>query len=92
MSDVRAMRRWALAGSTAALVMMGALTAGCSSTDEVPPTTKTPSTTTPPSTAPAVSATEKAISPGGDNSFSPTINPTPPPASCKSVVGGVCIR
>ena len=33
MSNVRMMRRLALAGGTTALVVMGALTAGCSSTE-----------------------------------------------------------
>lgn len=97
MSNVHMIRRLTLSAGAAALVMMGALTAGCSSSEEGPSTTTTPSaTTTPSSTATtpstAVSETEKALIPGGNNSFSPTIDPTQPGGSCKSVVNGVCIR
>ena len=88
MSNVRTMRRLALAGGTTALVVMGALTAGCSSSEEGPAPTTTPTSTT----SATVSETQKALTPGGNNSFSPTIDPTPPGASCRSVVNGVCIR
>lgn len=91
MSNVPMTKRLALAAGTAALIAMGGLTAGCSGTKdkEEPPTkTSTPSSTT---TA-VVSPTEKALIPGGDNSFSPTIDPTQPGNTCKSVVNGVCIR
>jgi hypothetical protein len=89
MSKVRTMRRLALAGGTAALVAMGALTAGCSSPKEEPaPTSTTPSSTT----STVVSETQKALTPGGGNSFSPTIDPTQPGGTCKSIVNGVCIR
>lgn len=37
-------------------------------------------------------ADEKAMLPGGDESFSPTINPAPPGAVCKEIVNGVCMR
>ncbi len=82
--------RTALGACAAALVIANAT--GCSSTST---TEKTPTTATTPASAtsaPAVSPTEKAVGPSGDNSFSPTINPTPPGAVCKEVVGGVCIR
>jgi hypothetical protein len=75
-----------------AAALMIANATGCSSTsttEEAPTTATTPASAT---SAPAVSPTEKAVGPGGDNSFSPTINPTPPGAVCKEVVGGVCIR
>jgi hypothetical protein len=39
-----------------------------------------------------VSPTEKAVSPGGANSFSPTVNPVPPGAVCNEVVGNTCVR
>jgi hypothetical protein len=38
------------------------------------------------------SPTEKAVAPGGPNSFSPTVNPAPPGAVCKEVVGNNCVR
>lgn len=82
-------RQIALLAGGAAIVGMGALTAGCSSKEkEAPSTTTTPTSTS----APAPSPTEKAISPGGGNSFSPTINPAPPGAVCKQVIGNECIR
>lgn len=86
-------RRLALVAGGASLVVMGTLTAGCSTSTKEEPTTTTPATTAPSasSTAP-ISPTEKAVSPGGNNSFSPTINPTPPGASCKTIVNGVCQR
>lgn len=87
-------RRLALVAGGASLVVMGTLTAGCStSTKEEPTTTTTPATTAPSasSTAP-ISPTEKAVGPGGNNSFSPTIDPTPPGAVCKTIVNGVCQR
>jgi|GEM_PF-692412 hypothetical protein len=84
-----------LIGAGAALVAVGAIT-GCSPTTEkdAPATSSTTPPSTPPSSspssAPAVSPTEKAI--GGDNSFSPSINPTGPGAVCKEIVNGVCVR
>lgn len=77
-----------LAGA-AAVVAMGALSAGCTTDTKDEPATVTPSPT---SSAPVVSPTEKAVGPGGGNSFSPTINPTPPGAVCRDIVNGVCIR
>ena len=85
-------RRLALVAGGASLVVMGTLTAGCSTSTKEEPTT-TPATTAPSASSPApVSPTEKAVGPGGNNSFSPTINPTPPGASCKTIVNGVCQR
>lgn len=75
---------------------MGMLT-GCTTTAEkkdAPATSSTtaPTTATTGSSAPAVSPTEKALSPGDGNSFSPSVNPTGPGAVCKEIVNGVCIR
>lgn len=86
-------RRLALVAGGASLVVMGTLTAGCSTSTTEEPTTTTPATTAPSasSTAP-ISPTEKAVGPGGNNSFSPTIDPTPPGAVCKTIVNGVCQR
>lgn len=83
-------RALALAGVT--LGAVGVL-AGCSSTKDEPPVTTAPSATTPSSaTSTVLSPTEKALTPGGDNSFSPTINPTQPGGNCTRVVNGVCMR
>ncbi len=87
MSNTRAMNRVALVGGAAAIVVLGALT-GCSPRTEEPSTTTTPSSTT----SVVVSPTEKALRPGGDNSFSPTIDPTMPGGSCTRIVNGVCMR
>lgn len=88
MSNGRAMSRVALFGGAAALVVMGTFTAGCSTAKDEPSTTTTPSSTTPA----VVSPTEKAMTPGGDNSFSPSINPTMPGGNCTRIVNGVCMR
>lgn len=92
MKTDRRIPRVALFAGGAAVAAMAALTAGCgSSTTEQPPTT-TPATTGASTPAPApMSPTEKAVRPG-DNSFTPSINPTPPNAVCKEIVGGVCVR
>ena len=84
-----------LVGAAAALMAVGAIT-GCSPTTEkdAPATSVTTPPSTPPSSAPssppAVSPTEKAV--GGENSFSPSINPTGPGAVCREIVNGVCVR
>lgn len=85
------MTRRIVLGGSAALLAVGAL-AGCSpSTEKDAPATS--STATPSSSsAPEVTPTEKAIGPGGQNSFSPSVNPTGPGAVCKSIVNGVCQR
>lgn len=86
MSAGRLSRQIALFAGGAAIVGMGALTA-CSSNAK-----ESPSTTTTPSSSVAPSPTEKAVAPGGPNSFSPTVNPAPPGAVCKEVVGNNCVR
>lgn len=90
MSTVPLSRRIAIVAGGAALVAMSALTA-CSTTKEkeAPSTTTTPPAST---SAATPSPTEKAMLPGGDQSFSPTVNPMPPGAVCKEVVNGVCMR
>ena len=81
-------RQIALLAGGATIVGMGALTAGCGSNAKESPST----TTTPTSTSTAVpSPTEKAVS-GVGQLVSPTVNPAPPGAVCKRVVGNECIR
>lgn len=88
MSSGRLTRRFVIGGG-AALVTIGAMT-GCSpTTEKEAPAT---SSTTASSSAPAASPTEKAVGPGGDNSFTPTVNPAPPGSICKQIVNGVCQR
>ncbi|MCV7217930.1 hypothetical protein H7J51_21900 [Mycobacterium crocinum] len=87
MSSGRLTRHIALFAGGAAIVGMGALTA-CSPNEKEAPS----STTTTPSSTVAPSPTEKAVTPGGGNSFSPTVNPAPPGAVCKEIVGNNCIR
>ena len=90
MSTVSLSRRIAIAAGGAALVAMGTLTAcGTTKEKEAPATT---STQVPSTSAATPSPTEKALLPGGDQSFSPTINPIPPGAVCKEIVNGVCMR
>ena len=89
MSTHRLSRKIAIAAAGAALVVMGSLTA-CSPTKEreAPSTTSTPA----PSTSSASpSPTEKALTPGGNPSFSPTANAVQPGAVCAKVVNGVCV-
>ena len=40
----------------------------------------------------SLTPTEKAVGPGANDSFSPTVNPVPPGAVCKQIVNGVCVR
>lgn len=89
MSTDRLSRRIAIAAGGAALVVMGTLTA-CSPTKEkeAPSTTSTPA---PSSSSSTPSPTEKALMPGGDQSFTPTVA-QPPGAVCKQVINGVCMR
>ena len=88
MSFGRYSRQIALLAGGAAIVGMGALTACSPNEKEAPSTSTTPSSTS----APSVSPTEKAVAPGGGNSFSPTVNPAPPGPVCKEVVGNECVR
>ena len=87
MSSRRLTRQLALFAGGAAIVGMGALTA-CSPNEKEAPST----TTTTPSATVSVTPTEKAVAPGGANSFSPTVNPAPPGAVCKEIVGNNCVR
>ncbi len=86
MSSGRLTRQIALFAGGAAILGMGALTACSPSEKEAPSTTTTTSTTV------SVTPTEKAVAPGGPNSFSPTVNPAPPGTVCKEIVGNNCIR
>ncbi|TGD90557.1 hypothetical protein BayCH28_01465 [Mycolicibacterium sp. CH28] len=85
MSSGRLTRQIALFAGGAAIVGMGALTA-CSPNEKDAPSTTTPSSSV------SVTPTEKAVGPGGPNSFSPTVNPAPPGPVCKQIVGNDCIR
>ncbi|MEU0495949.1 hypothetical protein [Mycobacterium sp. NPDC006124] len=58
-----------------AIITMGALTAGCSSSETPAPSSTTTTTTT----APSVTPTEKSLTPGGANSFSPPVKAPPAP-------------
>ena len=89
------LRRVALVVGGGAVVAMAMLNAGCGTSTKEEPSTTAPSTTqttTVPSTSLEVSPTEKVIRPGGDESFSPTIKPHNPGATCEKIVGGVCVR
>ncbi len=77
MLSPRLTRQFALLAGAAAIVGMGTLSA-CSSTKEKPTETKSPSAT---SSAPAPAPTEKAVGPGGANSFSPTVKARPAPTA-----------
>lgn len=89
MSSGRLTRQIALFAGGAAIIGMGTLTACSQNAKDAPSSTTT--TTTPSSTV-VPSPTEKAVTPGGANSFSPTINPAPPGDTCKQVVGNNCVR
>lgn len=85
MARHRLTRQLALLAGGAAIIGMGTLSA-CSSTtkEEAPTTSKSPSTSAPaPSpnnTAPAA-PNEKGATPGGPNSFSPTVKAPPAPTA-----------
>lgn len=87
MNSARLARQVSLLLGGSAIIAMGALTAGCSSTTKDEPKTTPPSTS---SSAPVAVPTEKAV--GGPSSFSPTVNPVPPGNSCTKIVNGVCVR
>ena len=74
MNTDRFTRRLALVIGGGAIITMGALTA-CSSSSETP----APSSTTTTTTAPSVTPTEKTLTPGGANSFSPPVKAPPAP-------------
>jgi hypothetical protein len=73
MKTDRLARRLALVVGGSAIVAMGALTAGCSSNQTPAPTSTTTTTTT------SVTPTEKSLTPGGPNSFSPPVKAPPAP-------------
>ena len=90
MNSARLARQVTLVLGGSAIVVMGALTAGCSSTKEEPKTTTTP-TSAPASSAPVLTPSEKAA--GGPNSFSPTITAPNPGGNCVHVSSnGICTR
>lgn len=92
MNSGRLTRRMAIVAGGTALVAMGTLTACSPSTEKEAPSTTSATTSAPAPSSATPSPTEKAVGPGGDNSFSPTINPAPPGSVCTKVVNGVCIR
>lgn len=75
MTSSRMTRQIALFAGALAIFGMGTLTA-CSKDKE-----KAPETTSPSTSAPAPSPTEKAVSPGGANSFTPTVKAPPAPTA-----------
>ncbi|WP_445167614.1 hypothetical protein ACTXG7_28130 [Mycolicibacterium sp. Dal123E01] len=77
MKSGRLTRQIALVAGGLAIVGMGTLTACGKDKDKAPEST-TPTTTT---SAPAPSPTEKAVSPGGANSFTPTVKAPPAPTA-----------
>ena len=83
MTSSRLTRQIALFAGGLAIVGMGSLTA-CSKSQE-----KAPETTSPSTSAPAPSPTEKALTPGGANSFTPTVKaPAAPTALPGTVITG----
>jgi hypothetical protein len=69
-----------LAAGGAALILMGAVTAGCGTSGNQAPsttTTTTTSTTSPPSSSAAPAPTEKSINPTGGNLFTPGVKAPP---------------
>lgn len=87
MRSGRLTRQFALLAGGAAIVGMGTLTACGGGEKEKPSETTTPTTTT---SAPAPSPTEKAVSPGGPNSFTPSVKAPPAPTALPGnvVTGG----
>lgn len=90
MNSARLARQATLVLGGSAIVVMGALTAGCSTATKEEPTTTTTPTSAPATSAPTVTPSEKAA--GGPNSFSPTITPPHPGDTCVHVSNGVCTR
>lgn len=68
----------AAAGGTALIAMIG-LTAGCGEEKKAPEAPSTTTTTT--TTTSAVTPTEKSISPGGGNLFTPSVTANPAPTA-----------
>jgi hypothetical protein len=77
-------RRLAVISGVSAVIVMGAITAGCAKEEKKAPETTTPTTTT--ATTPATTGagappapTEKSINPTGGNLFTPPVQATPAP-------------
>lgn len=85
-------RQIAIVAGGTALVAMGTLTACSTSKEKEAPATTSVTTSATPSASVAPSPTEKALTPGGANSFSPSVDPVPPGAVCTKIENGVCIR
>ena len=84
MTSSRLTRQLALVAGGLAIVGMGSLTA-CSKSKEKAPETTSPTSTS----APAPSPTEKALTPGGANSFTPSVKaPSAPTALPGNVITG----
>ncbi len=92
MGSVRLTRHLALLAGGTALVGMATLSACGSDKTPQSPSSPAPSQSESVTPPPSASATEKAAGPSGPNSFTPTVNPKPPGAVCREVVGNVCIR
>lgn len=88
----RLTRRLTILTGGTAVVAMGALTACSPSTEKQAPSTTSVTTSAPASSSAVPSPTEKALTPGGENSFSPSVNPVPPGAVCTKIENGVCVR
>jgi len=85
MKSGRLTRQIALFAGGVAIVGMGTLTACGKDSKEAPSSTTTPTS----SSAPAPSPTEKALTPGGANSFTPTVKaPAAPTALPGNVITG----
>lgn len=80
-------RQFALAAGAVAIVGMGALSACSTETKEKPAETTAPTQSSEPAKP---SPTEKAVGPGGNNSFSPTVKARPAPTALPGnvVTGG----
>ena len=72
-------RRVVAVAAAGALIVMGALTAGCGKNGEQAPTTSTTTTSTTTTSATPPSPTEKGIDPNGPNLFTPGIKAPPAP-------------
>ena len=92
MSSGSLTRRLGLLAGGAAVVAMATLSACGSDKTHESPSSPAPSQSESATPPPSLSPTEKAAGVSGPNSFTPTINPKPPGAVCREVVGNVCIR
>lgn len=84
MDSGRSVRRIVVVAGGAALIALGALTAGCgTSGKQAPSSTTTPTTSAttsaPPTTSAVPAPTEKSINPTGGNLFTPTVVAPPAP-------------